>query len=151
MREILFKAKRIDNGEWVKGGIWTAIHYNDNARETAIVLNGLSRTIVDTETLCEFSSIYDKNFKMVCENDICIVHCFYEDHDTISLGAFENETEFKGLIVLEKLGWAVKVLEDNKIFKNDYTYYLSEILEDPEIELEVIGNKFDNPELLEKE
>ena len=71
-REILFKAKRLDNGEWVKGSL---ISFADGGRsilpsESAVLYKkgeSLFSTVncleVDPSTLCQYTGLTDKNGK----------------------------------------------------------------------------------------
>lgn len=83
MREILFKAKRLDNGEWVEGYICkhpSAVQIGDCSPWYIHVPpvdpddNGGTYN-VDPETVCQFTGLTDKNGKRVFENDI-IKDCF---------------------------------------------------------------------------
>ena len=137
MREILFKAKRIDNGEWIEG------HYTECRGETFIGIDTSSMFEifcppvirwfkVDPKTLCQFTGLYDKNGKRIWENDILMAHLdeSYPENATY-------ETVEWGVA-----GWVTH--ETNSIDKQ----YLDEF--DTE-HYEVIGNIFDNKELLQEE
>lgn len=140
MREILFKAKRIDNGEWVEGcyteckgktfiGIGTSIGID--------VLKGFCTPVirwfeVDPKTLCQFTGLCDKNGKRIWENDILMAHLdesYPEDttYETVEWGI---------------AGWVTH--EAGSIDRQ----YLDEF--DTE-HFEVIGNIFDNKKLLQEE
>lgn len=131
MREILFKAKRTDNGEWVEGyvvrkhGLYFIydIVNSESCRQNIYE--------IDPETLCEFTGRCDKNKKRIWENDILMAHLdesYPEDvtYETVEWGV---------------AGWVTH--EANSIDRE----YLGEF--DTE-HYEVVGNVFDNPELLQE-
>lgn len=131
MREILFKAKRTDNGEWAEGyvvrkhGLYFIydIVNSESCRQNIYE--------IDPETLCEFTGRCDKNKKRIWENDILMAHLdesYPEDvtYETVEWGV---------------AGWVTH--EANSIDRE----YLGEF--DTE-HYEVVGNVFDNPELLQE-
>ena len=86
MREILFRGKRVDNGEWIEGG------YAENGGKTFIIVrtryipdtrdwdtveyyennpcHHLSMIEVDPETVCQYTGLTDKNGRKIFESDI---------------------------------------------------------------------------------
>lgn len=124
----LYRGKRKDNGEWVQGylyGIW----------ERRYILWGMTNDIpnmveVDPTTICKCTGLKDKNGKLIWENDI--VNCM----DAECCGYISwNESE---------AGFYFDVLLENGRFEEEHIYDYQDCME-------VIGNNFDNPELLEKE
>ena len=129
-REILFKAKRTDNGEWVEG-------YYVYCRKRHYILPLLNEAIgyderedewieIEPDTICLFTGLSDKNGKKIWENDIVEI----ASEDGYFLCEWDDDT---ARYVLNGDGLTVD-------FDNYYGY-----------EVEVIGNVFDNPELLEVE
>ena len=123
MREILFKAKRIDNGEWIEGDL---VHSVYKINDTCVGKYGGNVGLhqVDQDTLCQFTGLTDKNGKKIWENDI--VNIVYSN--------FAGE-------VCHSDGYIIKDLRDACVIG-----WL-----DKANELEVAGNIFDNPELMEGE
>lgn len=151
MREILSRAKRVDNGEWVEGNL--IILKDDYEKITAIIISieyhwmfeeeysgdiGFMKWCeVSPETLCQYTGLHDKNGKRIWENDIvlckkCLDGNFVEYH--IESGFVEMKYGAYGL---------------HRFKPNAYYRPFKDWLED--YEYEVIGNCFDNPEMLKGE
>lgn len=69
-REILFKAKRKDNGEWVEG--LPGYDINGKITEIEVYKKVFDCRIyeIDPNTLCQFTGLTDKNGRKIWENDI---------------------------------------------------------------------------------
>lgn len=142
MREILFKAKRIDNGEWIEGSLidldidsgycYIVPPYKKASILPIIFLITDRMKLVDPETLCQFTGLCDKNGNRIWENDILMAHL----DDSCPEDATYETVEW-GVA-----GWVTH--EANSIDRQ----YLDEF--DME-HFEVVGNIFDNPELLQEE
>lgn len=134
MREIIFKAKRIDNSEWVEG--YYQKRHNFLGNEEHLIFPVDSHTVweyteIDPETLCQFTGKTDKNGKRIWENDV--VWLVYDGKEYIYQIVWDNsELDFKATNGEENYG-------------SNFEYLLCCD------EIEVIGNIFDNPELLQEE
>lgn len=155
MREILFKAKRVDNGEWVEGNLIIShrnhVDKNFKCVEYYILnddyLNGEFigfKIKVIPKTVSQFTGLTDKNGVKIFENDIVkftndIDELFYEE-----IGMCEFETEESGYV----LHRTIRNLENYSVSKTISTIYLIDSNKH-DCSYEVLGNIFDNLELLE--
>ena len=135
MREILFKAKRKDNGEWVEGyyrripcmGMLEHYIMPRNPK------NRMEQYAINPDTLCQYTGLTDKNGRKIWENDIC-----------------NRKEKYPEIVTYNKGDWQL-----------DYSYVWGKEMHTDACNLgfyvcerncvEVIGNIFDNPELLEGE
>lgn len=73
LEDIKFKAKRLDNGEWVSGSL---VRSTAGIKERAYIVDSFSSMSdysivgVDPATVCQFTGLKDKNGKDVWEGDI---------------------------------------------------------------------------------
>lgn len=163
MREIKFRGKRIDNGEWVYGfysfqteGGWdidssTKQHLictGENEQyyngDSCAVFYAPKAFIIDPDTVGQFTGLLDKNGAEIYEGDILDVWLFITEFDEAE-GQYEAEKNFKAEIRFDELGLCFDV--DNKT----YSFYLANEVGmnmDFSESLKVIGNIYDNPELL---
>ena len=148
--EYLCRGKRIDNGEWVKGNLIQSCDATDGW-ETIIIpvknSNMFTKHIghgygnlgfenwhrVDPSTICRCTGLRDKNGNLIWENDIV---AYWDTYST------EN-----GLAEADCIG---KVVWDDETISFQVTNRLSAESYEVLGECSVIGNVFDNPELLEE-
>lgn len=154
-REILFKAKRADNGEWVMGG--SIIQFLDDGvrsfympqfNEKCIcehdeITDGILKFEdtrfykVDGDTICQYTGLTDKNGNKIWENDI------------VKFPDCEMSTESGYGDCFINAGKVAYDTESMSYFFTDrITVDMSDIIIKEEVE--VLGNIFDNPELLEE-
>lgn len=72
MRQIKFKAKCLDNGEWVEGYFYKECDntYIIKDRQSDSMLNRNETILVDPSTVCQFIGLKDKNGEEVWEHDL---------------------------------------------------------------------------------
>lgn len=125
----LFRGKRIDNGEWVEGYLSYPFctkkgneSYYFYAKDS---LGFFCRCVVDASTICQCTGLKDKNGNLIWENDVVKI----------------NNSKVNTLITFRDFE-IICTIPNEKYYKHRLEY---------DTEYEVIGNKFDNPELLESE
>ena len=141
-REILFKAKRKDNGEWVEGSLINTkkgVAYIIRSKSKAFIPKGKNIICsaecyeIDPDTICQFTGLTDKNGKKIWENDIC-----------------DRKEKYPEIVAYNKGDWQL-----------DYSYAFGKEMHSNACNLgfyacerncvEVVGNIFDNADLLEVE
>ena len=152
MREILFRAKRKNWSElpkeewWVEGSYHHQTDYYGESCDKHYIIDGTETDMegygehyeIDPETLCQYTGLTDKNGKLIWENDIVRKKIF--DHEVIGIVKWLD---------IGFTGFRLEVAkEDGKknlysIGRGTYDDDMCERCDD-----EIIGNIFDNPELL---
>lgn len=144
MREIKFRGKVSDEpNEWVIGYlIDDETIYQKVGHENSKCCECGSFS-VDRETIGQYIGLKDKNGKEIFEGDIVNAQYFFENYDPYTLGAFEDEGEITGKIIFDLDGFRI-------VDKDDEGRQVPlSMLEDSEVQVEVLGNVYDNLELLE--
>lgn len=173
MREKIFKGKRLDNGQWVKGCLIIdyitgqyfihadgfSVNESDKVNEEGC-LKFLAFEI-DPETVCEYTSKTDRNGNEIFEGDI--VAFYYGHNKDICEVVFENGAFGLGVGISKKFDYdeletsvynATENYDnfvgcDNFISLWEIAWNYNEYIDENLHLIEVIGNKYDNPELLE--
>lgn len=121
----LFKGKRTDNEEWVRGNlIYTFTGTPYIVAEYDHIINLINIDEVDPATICQCTGLKDKNGNMIWENDIMVAHLDDE---------YPEDTTYK-IIAWSKGSFCTKEQGSDDI---------SELDEFDQKYFEVVGNKFD--------
>ena len=133
MREILFRGKTKD-GRWIYGDLWHRPYGNNSVAivsftEDTGTTGGLE---VIPETVGQYTGLKDKNGKEIYEGDIA----FHRDYECFGYVVFSgDESAFAFLVITGS--------------NNNGATTEFEWLYDYADELEIIGDIYENPELLE--
>lgn len=133
-REILFKAKCLDDGEWVEGFYFCMVHDDGSHVHHFIMPLGADLSLgtpiekiqveIDIETLCQYTGLTDKNGSKIWEND------------------FVREMDFRYLGMVRYIDAGYQIKWNDSYIRTDINFWVRERC------LNVVGNVFDNPELL---
>ena len=153
MREILFRAKRIDNGEWIEGNVLQTDD-GDCYIATSCIVEASDESLlvaayeVNPETICQYIGMLDKKGKRIWENDI--VSCEHKKYSYDDLVVFPWFTDPKKY----KSNYAVKFVNTGSGYeyrlRNKSIHFMltRDVVYNQKIE--VIGNVFDDKHLLDE-
>ena len=129
MREILFRGKRTDNGEWVYGDLIQNVDCL-KIREQEKSIKKIAKSYeIDPKTAGQFTGLLDKNGKKIFEGDIV-------------LGLFLFDMSINAVVKFRDGAFGLEWRRREIIEFNAFTSLCN-------ITYEIIGNRYDNPELLE--
>lgn len=128
MRKILFRAKRLYDGEWIEGNLFIP-DLSDTPTQICMGTNVVRISYdVDPNTIGQFTGLYDKNGKKIFEGDILdlprwvVTYCA-DVNESLGMNA----------------GWYIQ--------RDNFESWAE--LENTSVHT-VLGNIYDNPELLER-
>lgn len=144
MREILFRGKRIDNGQWIEG--YYSIHghlFRTVEEEIYPTIQPFEEPLycVSPETVGQFTGLTDKNGKKIFEGDIIKTHYVNAKKSDFVETVVFNNGKFMAQGTLGTSGKCWAPLADGvPRLPQDKNVYMTEC--------EIIGTIHDNPELL---
>lgn len=128
-REILFRGKRTDNGEWVEGDLnRCAVVGETHICRIADSLSTVAHRI-NPVTICTYTGLTDKNGRKIFEGDICEIHSSYI-------------CEEDGYFVVEWDEYCAKIILSGEDLEVDFDSFSGS-------DCKVVGNIYDNPELID--
>jgi uncharacterized phage protein (TIGR01671 family) len=153
-QKILHRGKRIDNNQWVEGFYWVDTPYRcfiDEEKDKHFIrkqwnmdwnLTTQEDYRINSETLCVYINLDDQNKKKIFTGDICRL-----SHDW-----FFHESE---LVVIEYHQYGIPSIVQRYVVNHPkHGNYNFDYIKDNELSgyensfYEIVGNIFDNPELL---
>ena len=140
MREILFRGKRLDNGEWVYGNYAYCDIYTKN--QHYIFQNKPLEYAVDPSTIGQCTGLTDKNGKKIFEGDVISITLGVEEIKSVVKFDYYNEPN---KILKLHLGFYLEFIKQSSYLRKDIGFWFGK----SGASIEVKGNIHDNPELVE--
>ena len=145
IREVIFRGKRTDNGEWIEGSL-LGIDWCDKPSTYSIAPNTPVSVFysVIPETVGQYTGLTDKNGVRIFEGDI--VRATIERAERCQSPRIEN-----GVIGYDCIGMIGLILYKDKNGENVWSDFFNELSLSGLIEdyyFEIIGNIHDNPDII---
>lgn len=143
MREIVFRGKKLNGGEWIEGSLIKfsedkyEIHVPFDPNKEIAIENTLEK--VATETIGQYTGFRDTNGVRIFEGDI--VNFVIFDFNG-------RDIHYTGVVKFDQGFYQIWKTVESECWGSDGAFVIGWIGED---EIEVVGNVFENAELLEVE
>ena len=141
-REIIFRGKRIDNGEWIEGNLlvmgddyWIVPNYKNASTRSTIEIIAQTIVRVEKETVGQYTGFKDKNENRIFDGDV--LHCVSDDCE------YDYKTKVYccgNTICVDIVG------QEGSYTAIDFAY---DYWDNENCNVEIIGNIHDNPGLSE--
>lgn len=138
MREIFFRGKRVDNGEWAYGSYVHIVQYKEST--DYIADEEPDQYVVIPETVGQYTGLTDKNGKKIFEGDILKISFGKEFLKAVVKFGYYNQTD---KILKSHLGFYFDFV-DSESYRKDVGFWTGKTFS----KIEIIGNIHENPELL---
>lgn len=126
MKELFFRGKDLKTGRWLYGDL-----YHDRVLTYITCWGPLLHEAVITDTIGAYTGVLDKNSNKIFEHDIVKVRVKGE--------------EGLGVVIYDNGAFMVADIKGNVGWNTLWEYYYNDW------DLEIVGNKHDNPEMLDVE
>ena len=158
MREILFRGKRIDNGDWIEGYYVKTVDYRtDSAVHLIIELPSAfyprgeiaEEYEINSSTIGQYTGLTDKNGRKIFEGDIVAISPNMSRKRTLGVVKFgDYKTPPYGVDKTNR-GFYIRWYYENEaieeMLRRDIVFWFNY----SHVDISIIGNIYDNPELLE--
>lgn len=132
MREILFRGRRVDNGDWVFG----YFVFNEETQTYSILTKSNEQFMVDPETVGQYTGLIDEEGTEIYEGDIA-----EGEHATYSISWDGGKGQYKA-----------KIISTKSVLTKNCSFPLWQYVEgDGKCRFKVIGNIHTHPHLLKGE
>lgn len=154
MRKIKFRAKKVDNSEWIYGDLLENIDCYKIREKEKNIKHIANSYIVETKTIGQYAGLVDIDGKEIYEGDIVqdmriyITHLNYVERGRETI---EQANEYKNYGDITVVKFCTK---DVASCGCCYDYFIGSGFKANLVDLtccKIIGNIYDNPELLKKE
>ena len=135
----LYRGKRTDNGEWVEGNLVNSVYKNN---DTCVGTYGSNVGMhqVDPSTICQCTGLKDDNNNLIFKNDILFLKDKINGIEWKAIVRFGNPNEEY------TYGWQLVPIAEFDGNKDILLWVETEL---EYMQCEIVGNRFDNPKLLE--
>lgn len=154
MRKIKFRAKKVDNSEWIYGDLLENIDCYKIREKEKNIKHIANSYIVETKTIGQYAGLVDIDGKEIYEGDIVqdmriyIAHLNYVER---GIETIEQANEYKNYGDIKVVKFCTKNVASCGCC---YDYFIGSGFKANLVDLtccKIIGNIYDNPELLKKE
>jgi len=137
-REILFRAKTVNSGEWVEGITIAKGTIKRKANDLFMEISENKLVGIIPETLSQFTGANDKNGMRIFENQIVKYQIQLESEDPNEIGGEVLECNHKVIFNLHGCGFEISCLDYSTMNQGLYCNN----------HMEIVGNIFDNAEMV---